>query len=220
MRNETQQDADMTAQVVSTMIAVPGSVPEAAGGSVSGAADGSVSGAATAALDARAIGGVIKWFDVTRGFGFAVADDETVGDILVHFSVLQPHGRRSLPEGARVETLAVQRGRGFQAREIVSIDLTNAVEETVRPPTSPDRIDPIAMIDAAGPFEAAAVKWFNRLKGYGFLVRGADGSDIFVHMETLRRAGIESVEPDQPLRVRVVAGRKGPLAVAVEEELG
>lgn len=170
--------------------------------------------------EARAIGGVIKWFDVTRGFGFAVADDETVGDILVHFSVLQPHGRRSLPEGARVETLSVQRGRGFQAREIVSIDMTNAVEETVRAPSSPDRIDPIAMIDAAGPFEAASVKWFNRLKGYGFLIRGADGSDIFVHMETLRRAGIESVEPDQPLRVRVVDGRKGPLAVAVEKDLG
>ena len=175
---------------------------------------------ADGAVETRAIGGVIKWFDVTRGFGFAVADDETVGDILVHFSVLQPHGRRSLPEGARVETLSVQRGRGYQAREIVSIDLTNAVEELVRAPTSPDRVDPIAMIDAAGPFEAASVKWFNRLKGYGFLVRGADGSDIFVHMETLRRAGIETVEPDQPLRARVVEGRKGPLAVAIEEDLG
>ncbi|WP_235982691.1 cold-shock protein [Sphingomonas albertensis] len=236
MRNDTQQDANMTAQAVSAMIGVPGSVSqpvlEAAEESVSAGAvatidEGGVDGRAVdgravegRAVDVRAIGGVIKWFDVTRGFGFAVADDAAVGDILVHFSVLQPHGRRSLPEGARVETLAVQRGRGFQAREIVSIDMTNAVEETVRPPTSPDRIDPVAMIDAAGPYEAAAVKWFNRLKGYGFLVRGADGSDIFVHMETLRRAGIESVEPDQPLRVRVVAGRKGPLAVAVEEDLG
>ncbi len=205
---DTQQGADMTVQA--------GLAPaEAANGPT---------GIDPAVLapggDVRAIGGVIKWFDVTRGFGFAVADDEMVGDILVHFSVLQPHGRRSLPEGARVETLSVQRGRGFQAREIVSIDLTNAVEEAVRTPVSTDRIDPIAMIDAAGPFEVASVKWFNRLKGYGFLVRGADGSDIFVHMETLRRAGIESVEPEQRLRARVVAGRKGPLAVAVEEDLG
>jgi CspA family cold shock protein len=160
---------------------------------------------------------VIKWFDTTRGFGFAVADDSSLGDILVHFSVLQAHGRRSLPEGARVEALAVQRGRGFQASEIVTIDLSNAVDENVpRQREARDRVDPVTLIDAAGPFEATRVKWFNRLKGYGFLVRDSDGADVFVHMETLRRAGIDAVEPEQPLNARVVAGRKGPLAVVVE----
>lgn len=168
--------------------------------------------------DAVPVEGTIKWFDTTRGFGFAVADDAAIGDVLVHFSVLQPHGRRSLPEGARVEALAVQRGRGFQAREIVSIDLTNAVEPPApRPREHGDRVDPVALIDTAGPFEPVTVKWFNRLKGYGFLVRDADGADVFVHMETLRRGEIEAVEPDQPLRARVVDGRKGPLAVAVED---
>jgi cold shock protein len=163
----------------------------------------------------RAVG-TIKWFDVTRGFGFAVSDDPSLGDVLVHFSVLQPHGRRSLPEGARVEALVVRRDRGFQAREVVSIDLTNAVEEPKRARGPGDRVDPVALVDVAGPFEAMTVKWFNRLKGYGFLVRGSDGADVFVHMETLRRAGIAAVEPEQPLRARVVDGRKGPLAVAVE----
>jgi CspA family cold shock protein len=170
-----------------------------------------------AAADAVPMGGVIKWFDATRGFGFAVADDAALGDILVHFSVLEPHGRRSLPEGARVETLAVQRGRGYQARQIVAIDLAGAVEDAGRRGRDRgDRIDPVALIDAAGPFEPAAVKWFNRLKGYGFLVRESDGADVFVHMETLRRAGIAAVMPEERLRARVVAGRKGPLAVIVE----
>jgi CspA family cold shock protein len=176
-------------------------------------------GAALSALHEQADrhAGVVKWFDVTRGFGFIVADDDSVGDILIHFSVLQPHGRRSLPEGARVECIVQRRERGLQACEILSIDLTNAVEPVKSRPASADRADRLQLVEVAGPFEPVTVKWFNRVKGYGFLVRDGDSHDIFVHMETLRQAEIHDVEPDQPLRARIVDGEKGPLAVAVEQ---
>lgn len=159
--------------------------------------------------------GTVKWFDITRGFGFIVADDPDVGDILLHFSVLADHGRRSLPEGARVVCETVWRERGAQARVIHSIDLTDAVEPP-RARGGGDRIERLKLVDEAGPFEPVTVKWFNRLKGYGFLMRADAPGDIFVHMETLRRAEIEEVDPDQPLRARIVDGSKGPLAVAVE----
>src|ERR1043165_2886528 len=72
------------------------------------------------------LSGTVKWFDATRGFGFIVSD-EADGDILIHFSVLKEHDRRSLPEGAVIECLVVEQERGLQARKVLAIDLTTAV---------------------------------------------------------------------------------------------
>jgi len=164
--------------------------------------------------------GTVKWFDATRGFGFVVSE-EVQGDILVHFSVLREHDRRSLPEGAIVECLVVAQERGLQARKVLSIDLSHALVPELQRAQSDqgDRVNPAALLDQAGPFEPVKVKWFNRLRGYGFLVRDGDpdDTDIFVHMETVRRGGLPDLVPDQPLRARIASGRKGPLAVEVED---
>ncbi|WP_348538808.1 cold-shock protein [Sphingomonas alba] len=158
--------------------------------------------------------GRIKWFDATRGFGFLVSD-QVEGDVLIHFSVLRDHGRRSLPEGALVECIAEQQDRGLQARKILSIDLSKVLPGAARPAMpSADRADRKALADNAGEFEPVEVKWFNRVKGYGFINRVADpDSDIFVHMETVRSAGINDLQPGDRMEARIAEGKKGLTAV-------
>ena len=167
------------------------------------------------------ITGRVKWFDATRGFGFLVSD-EIEGDVLIHFSVLRDHGRRSIPEGAEIVCVPVRQERGLQARRIISIDLTDALPSQARSSTGlTDRADRRQLSDAAGPFEPVEVKWFNRVRGYGFLVRTADSAeDIFVHMETVRQSNVADMEPGRQLMARIAPSQKGLTAVELAEDSG
>jgi cold shock protein len=160
------------------------------------------------------ITGRVKWFDATRGFGFLVSD-EVDGDVLVHFSTLREHGRRSVPEGAIIECVPVRLERGLQAKKVLSIDLSAALPQQPRSsiPLS-ERADRKALADAAGEFEPVEVKWFNRVRGYGFVNRldGA-GEDVFVHMETVRLARLGELQPGQRLDARIASSGKGLTAV-------
>jgi len=159
--------------------------------------------------------GRVKWFDATRGFGFLVSD-EVDGDVLVHFSVLREHGRRSVPEGATIECVPVRLERGLQAKRIISIDLSTALPQQPRSSIpAAERADRKALSDAAGEFEPVEVKWFNRVRGYGFVKRPDEsgGEDVFVHMETVRSAHLPELEPGQKLEARIAPSGKGLTAV-------
>jgi CspA family cold shock protein len=160
------------------------------------------------------ISGTIKWFDVSKGFGFIVPDDGSA-DILLHVTCLRRDGYQTAYEGARVVCEALKRSKGMQAFRILSMDESTAIHPAQLPPARTH----VTVTPTSG-LERAIVKWFNRLRGFGFLTRGEGTPDIFVHMETLRRYGMTELRPGQTVLVRFGPGPKGLMAAEVQPDGG
>jgi cold shock protein len=158
------------------------------------------------------LSGVIKWFDVSKGYGFIIPDNG-MPDILLHVTCLRRDGYQVAYEGARVVVEVLQRPRGLQAFRILSMDESTAVHPAQMPPPRTH----VTVAPTSG-LERAQVKWFNRLRGFGFLTRGEGTPDIFVHMETLRRFGLAELRPGQFVLVRFGPGPKGLMAAEVRPE--
>jgi CspA family cold shock protein len=160
------------------------------------------------------ITGVIKWFDASKGYGFIIPDNG-LADVLLHVTCLRRDGFQTAYEGARVVVEALQRPKGYQAFRIVSMDDSTAIHPAqMLPPRTHVQVTPTSGL------ERAQVKWFNRLRGFGFLTRGEGTPDIFVHMETLRRYGLTELRPGQFVLVRYGPGSKGMMAAEVRPESG
>src|SRR5450432_2017048 len=160
------------------------------------------------------ISGVIKWFDASKGYGFIVPDNGWP-DVLLHVTVLRRDGYQTAYEGARLICECVQRAKGYQAFRILSMDESTAIHPAqMLPPRTHVSVTPTSGL------ERAQVKWFNRLRGFGFLTCGEGTPDIFVHMETLRRFGMTELRPGQYVLVRFGPGSKGMMAAEIQPESG
>ncbi len=158
--------------------------------------------------------GRVKWFNTIKGFGFLTPEDEP-GDIFLHLSCLREAGHEYVAEGVSVSCEVVRRNKGLQAIKILDIDTSTAVPFQPRP-AEPSNVTNHPAIQPQGDFISAEVKWFDPVKGYGFLTRGESTQDIFIHMETLRREGVLPIQAGQFLSIRIGDSNKGPQVAEVK----
>jgi CspA family cold shock protein len=65
-----------------------------------------------------------------------------------------------------------------------------------------------------GPFDGA-VKFFNAERGFGFIAPDQGGADVFLHVSSLSRSGLQPPMDGQRVRFSIRAGKKGPEAANV-----
>jgi cold shock protein len=159
------------------------------------------------------VGAVVKWFKPEKGFGFVELSDGS-GDAFLHATVLTRSGVAAVQPGDTLEVRVAQGQRGPQVTEVLSVDTSTG--GVARPPRAAGfrpggERPPLEVVGQ----ETGTVKWYNAMKGFGFIVRDGGGKDVFVHASALQRAGLSSLDEGQRVVVDIAEGRKGPEAAAI-----
>jgi len=156
--------------------------------------------------------GKVKWFNPAKRFGFVELSDGS-GDAFLHASVLSRLGISAIQPGETLDLRVASGERGPVVTEVIGVDSSTAVAFKRRRTSFPSPYD--QTVAEASVQETGTVKWYNAVKGFGFIIRDGGGKDIFVHASALERAGIKSLNEGQRVVVGIVEGRKGPEAGSI-----
>lgn len=142
--------------------------------------------------------GTVKFFNSQKGFGFI--QQETGGeDIFVHISAVERAGLEGLAEGQELEFNLVDRGGKVSAQDLQVVGDVIAVEQKT---VAPQR-------ELTGEKATGTVKFFNSMKGFGFLTRDDGQPDAFVHISAVERSGLQEINEGERFEFDLEVDRRG-----------
>ena len=145
--------------------------------------------------------GIVKFFNPQKGFGFIVRDDGGE-DVFVHISAVEQAGLTDLADGQPLEFTLVDRGGRISATNLRIEGEPMAVERAERGPQR----------QLTGEKASGTVKFFNAMKGFGFIQRDDGQPDAFVHISAVERAGIPTLNEGDRLEFEIEVDRRGKFA--------
>lgn len=140
--------------------------------------------------------GKVKFFNAQKGFGF-IQRDEGGEDVFVHISQVERAGLEGLAEGQELQFNLVDRGGKVSAADLQVVGDVIQVEKK-----SPQR-------ELTGEKAVGTVKFFNAMKGFGFITRDDGKEDAFVHISAVERSGVSGIEEGDRFEFDLEVDRRG-----------
>lgn len=171
--------------------------PRGGGGGFGGPRGGGGGGG----MPAQVVGtgkGVVKFFNGQKGFGFIQREDGGE-DVFVHISAVERAGLEGLAEGQQLEFNLVDRGGKVSAADL---QVVGDVIEVAAKPAAPQR-------ELTGERATGTVKFFNAMKGFGFITRDDGQPDAFVHISAVERSGLRELNEGDKLEFDLEVDRRG-----------
>lgn len=171
------------------------------GGGFGGGGGGGFGGPRGGGMPAQVVGtgkGVVKFFNAQKGFGFIQREDGGE-DVFVHISAVERAGLEGLAEGQQLEFNLVDRGGKVSAADLQVVGDVIAVAPKA---AAPQR-------QLTGEKATGTVKFFNAMKGFGFITRDDGQPDAFVHISAVERSGLRELNEGDKLEFDLEVDRRG-----------